>query len=271
MDSMRALNTSLPSTASSQRQTSQPPEQLLQAFRSAALSVTNLYKTAASEQAQARASGYQDALDELLVFLDKENLGLGDGEGWRVRQWATERLDGRVPGQSMSDTEEDSEEQKRARSSSPVVNRKESQDELRQAQAPTSDSPTRTGSAPPTSTAIQTSSSGQQRRGSPVRTEAFTFRSSHSYPQTPDVDMDATNNNSNSAPALRLEVLPRNPRNSPRHRHNGRPNHRTPTSITSLGSGAGQKRRAPFQEFFDISGFFNEKEGASGGKRGRHA
>ena len=272
MDSMRSLNTSLPRMSSSQRQASQPPEQLLQAFKSAALSVTNLYKTAASEQSQARAAGYQDALDELLAFLDKENLGLGDGEGWKVRQWATERLDSGVPGQNACDTDEESEEQKRARSSSPVVTRKSSQDELRQNQVPRSDSPARTGSAPPSSGAMRMNSPGRQTRGSPTKTEAFTFRSSHSYPQTPDVDMEAATNNGSQTPALRLEVLPKNSRNSPRHRQNGRPSHRTPTSITSLGSGAGQKRKAPIQDFFDISGFFSDKDGpTSNGKRGRHA
>ena len=77
---MRSLNTSLPRT--SPRRNQQPPEELLSAFKAAALSVTNLYKNAASEQARSRAAGYQDALDDLLSFLDKENLGLGDGEGW---------------------------------------------------------------------------------------------------------------------------------------------------------------------------------------------
>ncbi|KAF2237951.1 hypothetical protein EV356DRAFT_529451 [Viridothelium virens] len=272
MDSMRALNTSLPATSSSQRQASQPPEQLLQAFKSAALSVTNLYKTAASEQSQIRAAGYQDALDDLLAFLDRENLGLGDGEGWRVRQWATERLDSGVPGQSSADTDEESEEQKRARSSSPAVIRRNSQDELRQSQAQRLDSSTRTGSAPPCTETIRANSPSLQARSSSPRTETFTFRSPLAYPQTSDVDMDATNNNGSSTPALRLEVLPRNARNSPRHRQHGRPSHRAPTSITSLGSGAGQKRKAPFQDFFDISGFFNDKEATNGGgKRGRHA
>ena len=275
MDSMRTLNTSLPPTSSSQRQAPQPPEQLLQAFRSAALSVTNLYKTAAAEQSQARASGYQDALDDLLAFLDKKNLGLGDGEGWKVRQWATERLDSGVPGQTVSDTDEESEEQKRARSSSPTINRKDSRDEMPPNQALNSDPSARTGSAPPSSAPSQANSSVQQRRSSPTRTETFTFRSSHPYPQTSDVDMDATNNTTNSTAALRVEVLPRNQRNSPRHRQNSRTNHRNPGSITSLGSGAGSKRRVPFQDFFDITGFSNEKDasngGGGGGKRGRYA
>ncbi|KKF94944.1 hypothetical protein CFO_g2723 [Ceratocystis platani] len=54
------------------------PEQLLDAFRAAALSVTKLYKTSASAQNKARLDGYQDCLEDLLAFLDRENIGLGD-------------------------------------------------------------------------------------------------------------------------------------------------------------------------------------------------
>ena len=111
MDSMRSLNTSLPSSTSHV----QPPEQLLQAFKAAALSVTNLYKSAVTDQAQAKQLGYQEAIEDLLHFLDRKHLGLGDGEGWQVRQWATERLDG-VP--SHSESEDDD---KPARSASPAV------------------------------------------------------------------------------------------------------------------------------------------------------
>ena len=71
MDSMRSLNTSLPGASPPKQQTGESSEQLLAAFKSAALSVTTLYKTAAAKQSKARADGYQDALDELLTFLDK--------------------------------------------------------------------------------------------------------------------------------------------------------------------------------------------------------
>ncbi|RMZ90643.1 hypothetical protein DV736_g2130, partial [Chaetothyriales sp. CBS 134916] len=90
MDSMRSLNTSLPAAYSSRPA---PREQLLQAFKTAALSVTNLYKSAAADQQSSRTAGYQDALDDLLRMMDSENLGVQDGEGWRIRQWVTERYD----------------------------------------------------------------------------------------------------------------------------------------------------------------------------------
>lgn len=103
---MRSLNTSLP-TPYSHRPV--PPEHLLQAFKSAALSVTNLYKSAVQDQNNNRAAGYQDALDDLLRFLDSENLGLQDGEGWRVRQWVTERYDG-TANQPPQESEDDKSE-----------------------------------------------------------------------------------------------------------------------------------------------------------------
>jgi len=115
MDSMRSLNKSLPKT---RRQ----PD-VHQSFRTAALNVTNLYKSALADLDKARTDGYQEALDELLGFLDRENLGVGDGEGWRIRQWATERLDGALPRQSSSDSDDEYLDEKRARSSSPIMER----------------------------------------------------------------------------------------------------------------------------------------------------
>ena len=74
MDSMRGLNTALPRATPQKAAGASPtpPEALLQAFKDAALSVTKLYKTAAADQAKTRAEGFQDCLDELLTFMDKE-------------------------------------------------------------------------------------------------------------------------------------------------------------------------------------------------------
>jgi len=117
---MRSLNTSLPRTTPPKQQTPNPPEQLLQAFKDAALSVTKLYKTAAADQTKLRTEGYQDALDDLLIYLDKEDIGLSDGEGWKIRQWATARLDGR---ERIPDSDDEIEKE---RASSPVLQRKPS-------------------------------------------------------------------------------------------------------------------------------------------------
>lgn len=279
MDSMRSLNTSLP-TSSPKARSVQPPEQLLQAFKTAALSVTNLYKTAASDQARARQSGYQDALDDLLAFLDKRNLGLGDGEGWRVRQWATERLDGSPSAHVGSDSDDERvETEKRARSTSPVIQRKSSRDLLQNRQATRSVSPVRTESAPPAppTTILQPS-------GVLPRPETFTFRSSHPYPhdvdmQVPDASVSNTASQTEiqqqvpvnvSTPSVRVDVVPRGSRTPHRHGHSTRHNTRSSTSTRGLGSGAGSKRRIPFGDFFDLGSLGDGKDGfGGGGKRGR--
>lgn len=120
MDSMRSLNTSLPTPYTSRPV---PPEQLLQAFKSAALSVTNLYKSAVQDQNNNRAAGYQDALDDLLKFLDSENLGLQDGDGWRIRRWATERYDGTAnqPSEESEDEIKDAEANQRRESNATSI------------------------------------------------------------------------------------------------------------------------------------------------------
>lgn len=277
MDSMKSLNKSLPKT--SKEPPTQPPEQLLQAFKAAALSVTNLYKISAADQTQARHVGYQDALDNLLVFLDKENLGLGDGEGWKVRQWATERLDGSPPVHTASDSDDErGEPTKRARSSSPAIQRKSSQETLQTRQPSRSASPTRIAPAP-----LVTPVHTPQTMNSFTRSEVFSFRSSHPYPQDMDMQSETTISNasqpeslsqgpgSSLSPSVRVEVVPRGTRTSHRSgTHSNRHNTRSTTSTRSLGTGAGSKRKIAFNEYFDLGTFGDGKDGSSGGgKRGR--
>lgn len=278
---MRNLHTSLPRSTSAQ----QPPEQLLQAFKTAALSVTNLYKTAAVDQARARQNGYQEALDDILAFLDKEHLGLGDGEGWRVRQWATERLDGSAADRTAVSESDDerAETEKRARSSSPVVPYKSSAADV---PPQASKSPARVTSAPPVPQELP-----QPPTSHPKSTlEIFSFRSSHPYPQ--DVDMvssDPTTTASTAdgvlqpeiqsiqtipqlSPTLRVGVLPRAARTPHRNTftHANRHNTRGPTLTNrrSLGTGAGSKRRFDLNEYFDVGNLGEGRDGG-GGKKGR--
>jgi len=250
-----------------------PPESLLQAFRTAALSVTNLYKTAAVDQKEARQTGYQDALDDLLAFLDKENLGLGDGEGWRVRQWATERLDGTPPAHAGSDSDEDrADVEKRNGSSSPVLQQKSFPD-LAQRQSPSrSSSPARPedASAPPPPLPISPHTVVQR------STDVFTFRSVHQLPQDTDMQSGDATQNSNvptdpAASAVRVEFTPRGARGTLRHTSlPSRHNTRSSTSLRPLGSGAGSKRRVTFGDFFDISNLGDGKDsGGPAGKRSR--
>ncbi|KAJ5393403.1 uncharacterized protein N7487_011044 [Penicillium crustosum] len=212
MDSMRSLNTSLPSSTPRP----QPPEQLLQQFKAAALSVTNLYKNAVCEQAQARSAGYQDAIEDLLHFLDRENLGLGDGEGWKVRQWATEKCDG--TGSQSSD--EDAEADKRDRSATPVTVRKEKPtSETIAPPAPTSKPESTTPPPPPPPTQLHEAPSF-------ATPAVFTFSAGPTYPQCQELDMDVQSSDNSSATMqdgapVSVSVMPRNSR--PHHRHNNHP------------------------------------------------
>jgi hypothetical protein len=271
MDSMRSLNTSLPGTSPSKQNGSDPPEQLLQAFKAAALSVTKLYKTAAADQSRARSEGYQDALDELLAFLDREDIGLSDGEGWKIRRWATERLDGRDTVSQHVESDDDTDKQERG--TSPVLERTQSATQL----------PTRTAS--------------------PVRTESvtpiipppifepptmlppsstFTFRSSYPYPQDTDMnlsDLDLSDSRGQPLDASIVSHRSQSPsssititrpsRNASRLNQTNRHSTRTTNSI---GRGAGQKRKINLGEFFDIGNLGHGKDGfGGGGKRGRFA
>ena len=272
---MRSLNTSLP--RSSRRRSDPPPEQLIQTFKAAALSVTNLYKTAASDLARAREAGYQDALDDILALLDKENLGLDDGEGWRVRQWATERLDGSLLSHGNSDNDEDRGEAKNEGQKSPDTQRTEAEDKVNSRPPSASTSPVHDN---PTSTAP---SSSPERQVDPFPTsEIFSFRSAQPYPQDIDMQIPGGSNNMVTpqsepqtqtqapplSPAVRVEVVPRGSR-AP---HRGsRHNTRAVGGTRSLGTGAGSKRGFRFGDYeFDL-GLGDGKEGTSGGggKRGR--
>ena len=271
MDSMKSLNKSLPTSSI------QPPEKLIQDFKAAALSVTNLYKTAAIDQAHARQAGYQDALDALLTFLDKENLGLGDGEGWRVRQWATERLDGSGQGQAGSDSDDErGDGEKPSGSPSPTIVHKSVPEPIRQQPLSRSSSPVRVEDArsPPLPLSIL------QQNTVSARSEAFSFRSPHPFPH--DIEMQPTeiiqqpelvssNQNPTISPSVRVEVLPRGPRTPHRHNnHSNRHNTRSSNSLRALGNGAGSKRRIAFGDFFDIGSLGDGKDGIGGsGKRSR--
>ena len=272
MDSMKSLNSSLPRSPRRKR-SNPPPEQLIQSFKSAALSVTNLYKTAAADQTRAREAGYQDALHDLLAFLDQRNLGLDDGEGWKVRQWATERLDGSPPAHAGSDSDDDrGETAKRARSSSPVAQRQTVQ-EVEQARQPSrSTSPVQAASVP-----MAPPATSQPQNNLFHTHEAFSFRSAHPYPH--EIDMQAADTTSNTtpqpepsqSPTLRLEVVPRGSRTPHRGgNHQNRHGTRSTASAKSLGSGAGSKRRSTFGDYFDLGSLGDSKDGRDGGgKRGR--
>ncbi|EMD90202.1 hypothetical protein COCC4DRAFT_20259 [Bipolaris maydis ATCC 48331] len=249
MDSMRSLNTSLPKT---RRQ----PD-VHQSFRTAALNVTNLYKSALADLDRARADGYQEALDDLLAYLDKENIGATGGEGNRIRQWATERLDGSLPKQSGSESEEEYLDDKRARSSSPIMERNLSLDDSHTLD-PVMETTDRCDSAPP----VQMEATTTEADLSPLH-HVFQFSTPQAFPSETTND-----NNAADVSAAARRAFP-NPRRSS-NRSTGRNLQRSAAqNLFQLGTGAGQKRRL-LNDFFNVDGFNDRRDGSSGGpKRGR--
>jgi hypothetical protein len=253
MDSMRSLNTSLPKTR--RRQPPQQPD-THQSFRSAALSVTNLYKAALADMDRSRCDGYQEALEDLVGFLDKENLGVGDGEGWQVRQWAMERLDGGLPVQSTSDSDDEPPEDQRARSSSPVMERNSSPEAV-PSEEPMAAASHRSDSAPP----LVSSTTPADTDMAPLPS-VFQFSSPQAYPATAPSDSSSYDF---TAAARRAFPAPR--RSS--HRATQRSLQRSAAqNVLSLGSGAGQKRKI-VHDYFNIDPN-DRRDGPGGGsKRGR--
>jgi hypothetical protein len=87
MDSMGSLHGSLP--LSNRRQNT-----VLAPFKQTAFALTTLFKTASAEIDRAYSDGAREALELLLSSMDRENLGLQEGEGWRVRQMVMELYQG---------------------------------------------------------------------------------------------------------------------------------------------------------------------------------
>lgn len=262
---MRSLNTSLPGPSAGKQATqNDSPEQLLDAFKAAALSVTKLYKTSAAAQSKARLDGYQDCLDDLVAFLDKERIGLGNGDGWRIRRWATERLEGRDDSQN---TESDDEADKPEPTSSSELSRSGNETQLREENQMTTDA------AP---IAPQSSEDDEEPEVMPITVptqDTFTFQSSHPWPpQRPQQDaylnlanLDLSdsrahdNSTTNTNPASRTS-RPRHPTNIPRS---------SSRQGNNLGRGAGAKRKINFAEIFDLSSLDKNMFGG-GPKRSRH-
>ena len=249
--------------------------------------MTNLYKSAAASQNKARAVGYQDALDDLLAFLDKENLGLMDGEGWRVRQWATERLvDDGAPKPAAGNESDEETVQEERRSTSPAVKRKQPPVAPSSSDLTDDNSPRRSAVSEPPQTQPALQPPTQAYTFTVPSIDDFAFRSTHTaYPTNHDRDathasMEVDNTNTtpqtpSSTDTVRIITRPHRGRHSNHNRQRGN----GPSAVNiNLGSGAGGKRKLPYHDFFDISGFngFDSRDGkdgggsSRGGKRGRH-
>ncbi|KAI6090505.1 hypothetical protein F4821DRAFT_19458 [Hypoxylon rubiginosum] len=240
------------------------PEQLLDSFKAAALSVTKLYKSSAAGMSKARADGYQDCLDDLLSFLDKSNIGLSDGEGWQIRKWATERLDGResLPAESEDEVE------KSEPTSSP---------EMQHSVAQTSTTAQMHQPAPPAPAhQPEHPTAGEHMMAVPTQ-EVFTFRSAHPYPQEAYANLnmekldlsDSIRLNDNATQGSGTVPIAHTGKS-----RNGKRGNR-PRPANQLGKGAGQKRTINLSELFDVRGVsfgpkdVFDREGRDG-KRSRH-
>lgn len=242
---------------------SDSPE-LLDAFRAAALSVTKLYKTSAAAQAKSRTDGYHDCLEDLVAFLDKEGLGASSGEGWKIRKWATDRLEGREP---ISQSLESEDEADKPEIASPQAHRSSSapQPTIVRNEVQMKDP----APAPAPATQPVSPISTDDDIGVPTQ-DTFTFQSSIPYPpqeahmSLANLDLSDGGQTHNRSPVTTTTTTtPRNLR--------GR-SVRTAASRTALGRGAGQKRKVNLAEIFDLGslGHGNGKDMfGNGGKRGR--
>ncbi|KAL2259533.1 hypothetical protein VTK26DRAFT_6769 [Humicola hyalothermophila] len=234
--------------------------ELLDAFKAAALSVTKLYKTSAAAQAKSRAEGYQECLEDILAFLDRENIGLQDGEALRVRKWVTERIDGRDMASPPLESEDETEKPEPP-TSSPQLHHSIQTPTQRPNDRP--EDQMRDSSAPPVLTSVPCPSSPVVEELDVVvpSQETFTFQSSHPYPH--EEAMRLANLDLSDSQTIGSS----NNRTTPR---NGRNRIPRPGPRTSLGKGAGQKRKVNLAEIFDLGSLGNGKDVfGNWGKRSR--
>lgn len=247
------------------------PEQLLDAFKAAALSVTKLYKTSAAAQSKARADGYQDCLDDLLAFLDRRNLGLSDGEGWQIRKWATERLEGRDGNPHATESEDEADRPDTI--SSPELHRAHSATHLPPPQLPID-------TAPSTSHPL---SAHHEPVIVPTQ-DSFNFQSAHPYPSESYLNLanldlsdsakSADNSNNTSTSISSGATIPSISHSNARGRRDRRPPRARSGNNTgsNLGRGAGTKRTINLAELFDVGSIasFGKDPLSRDGKRTRH-
>ncbi|KAK0742849.1 hypothetical protein B0T18DRAFT_328739 [Schizothecium vesticola] len=242
---------------------------LLDAFRGAALSVTKLYKTASQHLAKARADGYQDCLEDLILFLDKESFSTSAEDAARIRRWAAERQEGRET-ISQSLESEDEVDNKPDAASSPVVTRASipPQPATTRYEVHMKDhSPPAPASAPPTVAPIA--------EVPPIvvpSRDVFTFQSTVPYPPYPqDISLDGLDlsDSQSHAPTSRHAPTTTNtstPTSTTRHPR-GR-NGRAPPRGTAARM-SGQKRKVNLDEIFDLSSLGHGKDVFGNGKRSR--
>jgi len=237
--------------------------ELLDAFKAAALSVTKLYKTSAQAQAKSRADGYHDCLEDLLAFLDRENIGVRDGEAQRVRKWVTDRMEGRDSTPPPLESDDEAERSDAQALSSPHIQR--AAPAAVQRLRDKDEAPTRDASAPPILTTVPIPPSPAVEEVDVVvpSQDSFNFQATHPYPH--DEALRLANLNLSDAQTI-------NPSNTRTTGRSGRTRNGRTGTRTTLGRGAGQKRKVNLAEIFDLGSleYGNGRDMfGSGGKRSR--
>lgn len=263
------------------------PEQLLDVFRTAALSVTKLYKSSITAQAKARGEGYQDCLDDLLQFLDKSNLGLGDGEGWKVRAWANERLGARDGSPQVMESDDDAEKPETV--SSPEIHRSNSTSSMHHVHSHQQPVPPQQQASslameiqaePELETPIiEEIAADESEANAPCETvvptqETFEFRSSVPYPGPQNQDAQNQLNFgslhlSDTRPHDNTMALPTisTPRSSRAARHHSGSGGRRATRMANHGARAGTKRRLDYEELFGLANLGQFKDHSASKRR----
>ncbi|KAK4195014.1 hypothetical protein QBC40DRAFT_289783 [Triangularia verruculosa] len=239
--------------------------ELLEAFRAAALSVTKLYKTSAAAQTKSRADGYQDCLEDLLAFLDKENIGLAACDvGSKIRKWALDRSETRDNATPSLESDDEPEKHEPAtsspqaqRTSPPVIQPPVDRNEVQMKD-----------SAPPVLTTVPCPPSPVVEEVDFIvpTQETFNFQSTHAYPHDEAMRLANLNlSDANQQAAAHNTPNRTTPRNRRRDIRPGR-------TRRELGQGAGHKRKMNLAEYFDLNNvdLGNGKDTFGGGKRTRH-
>ncbi|EWC48908.1 hypothetical protein DRE_00213 [Drechslerella stenobrocha 248] len=292
---MTSLSSTLPgnsnsntSSSSSSSRPNHPPKQLspeptddgqtlIEAFQSAARSVTHLYRSSAALIRNSRQDGYTDALSDVLEAIDNESaysdpvLALS-----RIRDWVIDRRHDTRGGNSGG-SGSSGNVNGRGGSAPPQQQREMSaESDMEDGNAPKDEEP-----APRQQDPMYPELPQQQQQA--PHHQSFTFQPSHTLPQYPSQTTGI------------VEQLESPPESSGMFTFNSpipstatgwqNANSKVPlaprASNNSIGSGGGTKRRNQYVDFFDISGFGNfgmnggRDSGNGGGqgnaKRGRFA
>ncbi|VUC36918.1 unnamed protein product [Clonostachys rosea] len=228
------------------------PEQLIEVFKAAALSVTKLYKSSVAAETRARSEGYQECLDDLLGFLDREGHQLADGGLPKLRRWIAERREG---GDVTLPTSESEDEVEKAETTHPNNSASASANSTTPTGTSSNQPPTRAASVDPAPVEIVPIPNEPPRFIVPSQ-ESFTFGSDHQYPNIATLDLS-----DGRARAPMSHHSSRQSRNRSATRNAFRVSNQ-------LGRGAGTKRRMDFDDFF--GGCFGGKDTFGNGPKRRH-